>query len=73
MISLSILWLYSVKFLVLEEGKEVVSTVKFSPQSSFTRQLVALTYREIVSNIRDTGALFGRFGLTIMLNVLFGN
>eukprot|EP01036_Dinobryon_divergens_P026163 gene26163-34779_t len=48
------------------------STPKFTPESSFAKQLFALTYREVVSNYRDTGSLAGRFGLTIFLNVLFG-
>mmetsp|Transcript_3119 Transcript_3119/g.4381 ORF Transcript_3119/g.4381 Transcript_3119/m.4381 type:complete len:494 (+) Transcript_3119:544-2025(+) len=48
------------------------STPKFHPESSFLKQLWALTYREMISNIRDTGALMGRFGITIMLSLIFG-
>jgi len=35
-------------------------------------QLVALTLRELTNLVRDKGALIGRFGVTIFLNLLFG-
>ena len=41
-------------------------------QATFFEQLKWLTYREYLNTIRDYGALIGRFGITIFLNLLFG-
>ena len=46
--------------------------IEFVSESSFWKQLMALSYREIVSTRRDTVALIARFGITIFLNLLFG-
>jgi hypothetical protein len=47
-------------------------SISFTSQSSFLRQLVALTYRELLNVRRDTAALGMRFGSTIFLCILFG-
>eukprot|EP00607_Mallomonas_marina_P009057 CAMPEP_0182417344 /NCGR_PEP_ID=MMETSP1167-20130531/1787_1 /TAXON_ID=2988 /ORGANISM="Mallomonas Sp, Strain CCMP3275" /LENGTH=513 /DNA_ID=CAMNT_0024590819 /DNA_START=288 /DNA_END=1826 /DNA_ORIENTATION=- len=41
-------------------------------QATLMRQITALTYRELLASKRDIGALAGRFGITIFLNVIFG-
>lgn len=41
-------------------------------ESSLFKQLQFLLQREFQQNYRDTGALGGRFGVTIFLNLLFG-
>lgn len=41
-------------------------------ERSFFRQMAALIARETVNTKRDIGALIGRFGVTIFLNILFG-
>lgn len=48
------------------------STVSFTSQRSFFRQLMALTYREMLSVRRDITALGMRFGSTAFLSILFG-
>jgi hypothetical protein len=40
--------------------------------ASFTTQLMLLTYREWQSTQRDSAALIGRFGVTILLSLLYG-
>lgn len=40
--------------------------------ASFGEQLKWLTYRETLNTKRDIGALIGRFGITIFLNLLYG-
>lgn len=47
-------------------------SVVFKAESSFLKQLGALTYRELVNTKRDTAALIGRFGVTLILSLLFG-
>lgn len=48
------------------------SIVAFNTESSFIKQLSALTYREMINTKRDVAALMGRFGVTFILNLLFG-
>lgn len=43
-----------------------------APGAGFMRQLMFLTHREWQNTYRDVGALIGRFGVTIFLNLLFG-
>ncbi len=44
----------------------------FVVQSSFVKQVGALTRREITNCFRDIAGLVSRFGVTIILNLLFG-
>ena len=53
-------------------SQQVTSTVSFTSQRSFFRQLMALTYREMLSVRRDTTALGMRFGSSAFLSILFG-
>lgn len=46
--------------------------IEFKTESSFLKQMSMLTYRELINTKRDIGALIGRFGVTIVLNLLFG-
>lgn len=66
-----------------EEGKAGDSNLSSSSSSSSSRdlspvrastwaQLWQLTKRELENTVRDQGALIGRFGVTIFLNLLFG-
>eukprot|EP01038_Epipyxis_sp_PR26KG_P005004 gene5004-6989_t len=48
------------------------SSVIVAAEKSYPRQLLALTHREFVAAYRDTQALIGRFGVTIVLGLLFG-
>lgn len=48
------------------------SMVEFTAESSFIKQVMAISYREIVNAYRDTPALMARFGITIVLNLIFG-
>ena len=50
------------------EEEEVI----FQTQSSFFKQFTMLTYRETIGTTRDIYAIQVRFGVTIMLNVLYG-
>ena len=57
------------------EGELTTSdSVDFVPAvgAGFFQQLSWLSYREMQSIFRDVGALIGRFGVTIFLNLLFG-
>lgn len=45
--------------------------IDFSVQRSWWSQLVSLYARELTATRRDTGALAGRFGVTILLNLIF--
>lgn len=59
----------------LEDAKQSVKfdqEIVFKTEASFTKQLFALTKREVVNTYRDVAALIGRFGVTIILNLLFG-
>jgi hypothetical protein len=61
--------------LELEDSKQSVKfdqEVVFKTEASFTKQLFALTKREVVNTYRDVAALAGRFGVTIILNLLYG-
>ena len=42
------------------------------PKAELLKQLYLLTNRELRNLIRDKGALIGRFGITIFLNILYG-
>jgi hypothetical protein len=55
-----------------QESLRFDQEIEFTAESSFVKQLVALTHREFVNTYRDVGALIGRFGVTIVLNLLFG-
>lgn len=55
-----------------QESMKLLSEVVFTVESSFAKQIGALSYREAVNTYRDTAALIGRFGVTIFLNFLFG-
>jgi ABC-type multidrug transport system ATPase subunit/ABC-type multidrug transport system permease subunit len=44
----------------------------FETRASFFRQLFYLVERELQSTFRNVGALIGRFGITIFLNLIFG-
>jgi ABC-type multidrug transport system ATPase subunit len=46
--------------------------VVFKAEASFTKQMYALTKREVVNSYRDVAALVGRFGVTIILHLLYG-
>jgi hypothetical protein len=46
--------------------------LKFRFESSFWKQLSELTYREVVNTVRDYHTLGVKFGLTIMMNLLYG-
>ena len=46
--------------------------IVFTTESSFAKQLLWLTHREIVNTRRDVAALIGRFAVTFILNLLFG-
>ncbi|RYH29731.1 hypothetical protein EON65_07535 [archaeon] len=48
------------------------SVVEFASQSSFAKQIMAISYREVVNAYRDTPALIGRFGVTVVLSLIFG-
>ena len=48
------------------------SEVEFTAERSFFTQMYALTERELVNIYRDTNALFGRFVVSGILNLLFG-
>ena len=50
------------------EGDAIIPAVG----ATFTRQVLQLSIREFQSIYRDIGALVGRFGVTIFLNLLFG-
>ena len=65
----------------VHDGKERErrSTIEDSPMSAeidikapISRQILLLSYREALNIIRDYPALGGRFGVTILLNLLFG-
>eukprot|EP01034_Spumella_vulgaris_P014612 gene14612-18667_t len=45
---------------------------EFVVQSSFFKQVLALTEREFVASYRDTTGLMTRFGSTIVLGLVFG-
>jgi hypothetical protein len=49
-----------------------VVKVVFTPSSGFAKQLAQLTYREWVSTCRNPQALLSRYGVCILLNVLYG-
>lgn len=48
------------------------SHFSLTAETSFFRQLFALTYRESLGTYRDVNALIARFGVTIVLNLIFG-
>jgi ABC-type multidrug transport system ATPase subunit len=52
----------------IEEAEELPSNIK----AGIGRQIQQLAYRELIGVTRDIPALFGRFGVTILLNLLFG-
>jgi hypothetical protein len=52
--------------------RKEVDIVEFQVQSSFGKQMVALAEREFTNVRRDTAALCVRFGVTVMLNILYG-
>ena len=56
---------------IVSAGSDQVDVIPMT-QASFWEQLKWLTYREYLNTIRDMGALIGRFGITIFLNLLFG-
>ena len=58
-------------------SEDAVSTkfneeIVFKSESSFFKQISALSYREIINTKRDVSSLMMRFGSTIFLNLLFG-
>ncbi len=55
-----------------EKSAKFDQEIEFKTESSFTKQLFALAKREVVNTYRDVAALIGRFGVTIVLNLLFG-
>lgn len=52
--------------------RKEVDIVEFQVQSPFTKQMMQLAYREAINVKRDVAALCVRFGVTILLNVLYG-
>jgi ABC-type multidrug transport system ATPase subunit len=52
-----------------QRGEEII---EFQVQSSFVKQMGQLAFREFTNVRRDTAALCVRFGVTILLNVLYG-
>jgi hypothetical protein len=61
--------------ITVKEPLEDASTVSSRPEivvtAGFSRQLHYLLVREVQGTIRNKGALIGRFGVTIFLNILF--
>ena len=49
-----------------------VSNIDFGVTSGFFKQMYWLMYREYLNVSRDIAALVGRFGITIMLSLLYG-
>jgi ABC-type multidrug transport system ATPase subunit len=49
-----------------------IESVKFVAQSSWFKQLYYVTEREAWNVARDVPSLIGRFGITIILNLLYG-
>ena len=49
-----------------------MESVRFVSQSSWFKQLYHLTAREALNVSRDIPSLIGRFGITIVLNLLYG-
>ncbi len=74
--------LFSMNRPISEDGikEDIVSSSKqfdseqlhFEAQSSFLKQVWKLFVREYVNSYRDIPALIGRFGVTIVLNLIFG-
>lgn len=61
------------EFRVQASSKKLTSSVmEFTSQSSFLKQILAISYREVVNAYRDTPALIGRFGVTVVLSLIFG-
>jgi len=54
------------------KGSAVSGTTLQTIEASMSKQLRFLLARELQQNYRDVGALVGRFGITIFLNLLFG-
>jgi ABC-type multidrug transport system permease subunit len=46
--------------------------IEFSSESPFLKQVYYITARELINNFRDIPALIGRFGVTIVLNLVTG-
>lgn len=44
----------------------------FQFESSLLQQIIQITYREIINTYRDIPALISRFGVTFVLNLIFG-
>lgn len=53
-------------------SKLKIENVVFQTESSFAKQFYYLTVREFRNTKRDVAALIGRFGVTILLNLLIG-
>lgn len=59
----------------LEEARESTkqeALPDFQIESSFYKQVTQLTYREFMNSRRDVAALASRFGITVLMNLLFG-
>ena len=59
----------SQSFCSIAEGEAVVAA---ECTASVAQQIRWLSYRELLNIKRDVAALIGRFGVTIILNILFG-
>jgi excinuclease UvrABC ATPase subunit len=46
--------------------------LEFQSESSFVRQILAISYREIINFFRDVPSLIARIGVTVILNVVYG-
>jgi hypothetical protein len=46
--------------------------LEFQSESSFVKQILAISYREIINFFRDIPSLIARIGVTVILNVLYG-
>ncbi len=55
-----------------QKSLKLDKAAEFTSESSFLKQVAHLTHREWINTCRDTAALMGRYGVTIILNVLFG-
>jgi ABC-type multidrug transport system permease subunit len=57
---------------IADSSKDTNTNLDIPIVASFFKQLYYLTMREIVSTYRNKPALIGRFGITIVLNIIYG-
>lgn len=68
------LFMETPELLSSEKVKSTVleSELVFQSESSFVKQVLAISYREIINFFRDTPALMARVGVTIVLCLIYG-